>query len=121
SGRQRHIVTDVLSLEKEPFDTVIAFPPCTYLCKAQFGLLSKSKERRLLMHNAVQFVDRLFNFSSRRIMIENPIGILNNGWKKPSQIIRPDHFGDPYKKDVCLWLKGLPPLIATCFNPVRKN
>ena len=29
------------------------------------------------------------------------------------QIIEPFHFGEPWRKRTCLWLKGLPPLMAT--------
>jgi len=29
-------------------------------------------------------------------------------FQKPSQIIQPYYFGDPYKKSTCLWLKNLP-------------
>lgn len=30
-----------------------------------------------------------------------------------SQVIEPYMFGHPWKKRTCLWLKGLPPLMAT--------
>ena len=33
--------------------------------------------------------------------------------KKPTQIIQPYEYGDPYKKTTCLWLKGLPELVPT--------
>ena len=42
-----------------------------------------------------------------RICIENPVGIMSNVYKKPSQIIQPWWFGDNYSKSTCLWLKGL--------------
>lgn len=47
------------------------------------------------------------------IAIENPIGIMSRIWRKPDQIIQPYYFGDPYPKKTCLWLNGLPLLIAT--------
>ena len=40
-------------------------------------------------------------------------------FQKPTQIIHPWQFGDPYEKPTCLWLKGLPPLKPT--NIVSKG
>jgi hypothetical protein len=48
-----------------------------------------------------------------KVCVENPIGYLNSKFRKPDQIVRPWMFGHEYKKDVCLWLKGLPKLIPT--------
>ena len=48
-----------------------------------------------------------------RIAIENPTPMLLVNLPKPSQIIQPYDFGHPYSKRTCLWLKGLPPLMAT--------
>jgi hypothetical protein len=31
----------------------------------------------------------------------------------PDQIVQPFHFGDPYRKTTCLWLKNLPKLAPT--------
>ena len=45
-----------------------------------------------------------------KIAIENPIGIMSTQFRKPDQIIHPYHFGDPYSKGTCLWLKNLPVL-----------
>lgn len=39
--------------------------------------------------------------------IENPIGIMNTRYKKPSQIIQPWMFGHVEQKATCLWLEGL--------------
>ena len=48
-----------------------------------------------------------------KICIENPVGYLNNNWKKPSQVIQPYYFGDTESKRTCLWLKNLEPLKHT--------
>jgi hypothetical protein len=48
-----------------------------------------------------------------KIAIENPRGKLNNYWRYPDQVIQPYWFGDPFSKATCLWLKNLPPLMAT--------
>jgi len=41
------------------------------------------------------------------------------GLPKYSQIIEPYMFGDPWRKRTCLWLKGLPPLVAMTVAPVE--
>lgn len=54
-----------------------------------------------------------------RIAIENPIGQLNRRWRYPDQTIQPWEFGHPFTKATCLWLKNLPPLMATCLESRR--
>lgn len=72
---------------------------------------------------AFDFVMKLYNSNIPRVAIENPIGYLNEAWRKPDQIIRPFMFGHPYRKDICLWLKNLPLLNPTValFNSGRKK
>ena len=36
-------------------------------------------------------------------------------YRKPDQIVHPYWFGSAFRKDTCLWLKGLPKLVATDF------
>ena len=48
-----------------------------------------------------------------KIAVENPVGVMSSTWRPPDQYIQPYHFGDPYKKTTCLWLKGLPELKPT--------
>lgn len=49
----------------------------------------------------------------QRVAIENPVGIMSRLYRKPDQVIQPWMFGHPETKATCLWLKGLPPLVAT--------
>jgi hypothetical protein len=113
-----HFQCDVFKLlSLYSFEMMIAFPPCTFLCKAQIPLLYHSPSRILESCKAVGFVRTLYNFNIPKIAIENPIGILSSVWRKPDQITSPSNFGNPHKKDICLWLKNLPPLIDTCINP----
>lgn len=46
-----------------------------------------------------------------KVAVENPVGWLNTNWNKPTQIINPWQFGDPWRKKTCLWLRGLPALV----------
>lgn len=91
-------------------DLLIAFPPCTYLAKAQQWRYKESLERIKFRDDAVSFIDRLYNLDIKHIAIENPVGFLNLNWKIPTQIVSPHYFGDPYMKETCLWLKNLNPL-----------
>lgn len=113
-----HYVGDIFDLLPGSWDALIAFPPCTFLAKAR--LWDKSPARIKGRSDALDFVLRLYYSGVPRVAIENPIGHLSAAFRPPDQIVYPWWFGDPYRKDVCLWLKDLPPLIATCYNPIRK-
>jgi site-specific DNA-cytosine methylase len=95
---------------EEPFDLMIAFPPCTHLAvSGARWFKGKQKEQA----DAVEFVKRLADAPVPRIAIENPIGVLSTKWRKPDQIIQPWQFGHGETKATCLWLKGLPKLQPT--------
>ena len=98
---------------------LIAHPPCTYLCKAQLAQCNLSFPRKQEQLKAIEFVKKIFSLDIEKIAIENPIGVLSSVWQKPTQIIYPWYFGDIHSKDICLWLKNLPPLISTCYNTKR--
>lgn len=116
----RHIQGDVFQLiSQESFDMMIAFPPCTYLCKAQ--MFRKTEQDMLRTFAGANFVRRLLFSHIPFIAIENPIGWLNTNWRPPSQIVHASDFGSPYGKDICLWLKNLPPLITGYKSPGTKK
>ena len=113
----QHDVTDLLKLK---WDMIIAFPPCTYLTNAGMcnltrkGATDEYRATRLrLRDEAMEFAQMIYNNDCPLIAIENPVGYLNTGWRKPDQIINPYQFGDPFEKKTCLWLKGLPKLEPT--------
>ena len=110
-------VFDLLNMD---WDLLIAFPPCTYLCKAQAHLLS-SPDRRKLQNDAFNFFQKLYYAPIPRIAIENPVGFLSSKFRKPDQITSFNFFGDPYQKEICLWLKNLPPLKPTQFVTGSKS
>lgn len=103
------------------FDLGVFFPPCTYLAKAQIWMLEKQPERLLKSNLAVQFVKDLYNLPIHCIAIENPIGRLTKQFRPPDQITSPHFYGDNYKKEICLWLKNLPPLLHTEMSPGKKR
>lgn len=105
------------SLEDEKWDLIIAHPPCTYLTVTgnrwfnieKYG--DKAKERYKLREEGIEFFMAFAQADCDHIVIENPVGIMSTVWKKPSQIIQPYWFGDPFEKKTCLWIKGLPNLV----------
>jgi hypothetical protein len=107
-----HIQGDVRALLNDGWDMLIAFPPCTYLARSSARWWG-DEERERKTTEALAFVLDLWNAPIERVAIENPIGRLNQLWRYPDQIIQPSHFGAPYRKSTCLWLRKLPPLMAS--------
>lgn len=103
-----HIQGDVIPLLSEPWDLVVAFPPCTHLAVSGARWF---KEKRHEQDDALAFVALLAALP--RYVIENPIGALSTRWRKPDQIIQPWMFGHGETKATCLWLRGVPPLVPT--------
>ena len=101
------------------WDMIIAHPPCTYLTVTgnrwfnieKYG--KKAIKRYEQRKEAIQFFFRIVNAKCDKIAIENPIGIMSTVWEKPTQIIQPFMFGEPFEKRTCLWLKNLPKLNST--------
>jgi hypothetical protein len=106
-----HIISDFHSLDYSRFDLLIAHPDCRYLTKAGAGKFWN--EHRQEQIKAINDIYWIWNLPVKRICIENPAGILSTVWRKPDQYIDPWLFGHKYMKHTGLWLKNLPPLIAT--------
>lgn len=112
-----HIQGDVLEVIKNHPEIKIGvfFPPCTHLAVSgakHFEI--KRKDGRQAA--AIRFFMDCVNAPIHRIAIENPVGIMSSEYRPPDQIIQPYHFGDPYTKTTCLWLKNLPKLKATHYD-----
>ena len=101
-----------------PWDMIIAFPPCTYMTNAGAvrmrvkGEIQKDRFEKAM--KAKDFFMMIYNADCDKVAIENPTPMKIVGLPPASQVIQPYEFGHPYSKRTCLWLKGLPPLIATC-------
>ena len=107
-----HLQEDVVPLLKQDWDLVIAFPPCTHLASSGAAWFEqKRKDGR--QQEGIDFFMLFTNLSAPKVVIENPVGIMSKLYRKPDQIIQPWWFGDPFEKRTCLWLKGVPPLVAT--------
>lgn len=116
-----HIQGDVIPLLKEKWDLMVAHPPCTWLCQAMRTNAARKDRPNITpifeeeREKAFQFFMALYNAPIKKVAVENPIGYINQKgvFRKPDQIIRPWMFGHEYKKDVCLWMRGLPLLKPT--------
>lgn len=114
-----HYKGDVLQfLSAQPWDLLIAHPPCTYLTLAgnrwfKPEYKDKYPTRQQDRDDAVEFFMTLMNADIPHIAVENPIGIMSSVYRKPNQIVQPWMFGDPFQKSTCLWTKNLPKLIPT--------
>jgi site-specific DNA-cytosine methylase len=115
-----HLRGDVNRWINEPWEMIIAFPPCTHLsCSGARWFKQKQADGR--QQSAIDFFMMFVNHHCPRIAIENPVGIMSTRYRKPDQIIQPWQFGHGETKATCLWLKGLPLLKPTDIVDGRKN
>jgi len=113
-----HYHGDVRDILTEPWDAVIAFPDCTYLCGSGWHWVARGRieeDGRPRMEHvkealefARMFIDGPETAHIPKRAVENPIGRLSTLIRKPDQIIQPWQFGDNASKATCLWLSGLP-------------
>ena len=109
-GSPFHYQTDVRLLLLQPWDLMIAHPPCTHLAVSGARWF---KDKRAEQAEALEFVRTLLTAPIPRIALENPISVISSRIRKPDQIIQPWMFGHGETKATCLWLKGLPLLVPT--------
>ena len=113
-----HIQGDVRQLLLEPWDLVVAHPPCTYLCHYQVQWKNWLKQLDFWdnAHEAIAFFIACQNANAPRVCVENPVPA---SWARakigsPDDYVEPYFFDDPYRKKTGLWLKGIPPLMRGC-------
>lgn len=97
---------------RETWDLGIFHPDCTFLVVSanRWADADWRVEARL---SAVHTVRAIWALPFPRLALENPVGVLSTFWRRPTQIIEPFQFGDPFKKTTCLWLRDLPVLVPT--------
>jgi len=111
-----HIQGDVLPLLQQPWDLVVAHPPCTYLTNSGVCWLHKKPGRWELLDDAAAFYKAMLSANSPRIAIENPIFhkyAVDRIGGNHTQIIQPWQFGHKEMKAIGLRLVGLPKLQPT--------
>lgn len=110
------------------WDLIIGHPPCTYLTKGGAVRLFRKEKKYYPSYGTFQMVNverlkqgivsrdffmRILNADCDKIVVENPVPMGIYMLPEPTQIIEPYQFGDPYKKQTCLWIKGLEKLHPT--------
>ena len=108
-----HIVGDVTRLLAEPFDLVIAHPPCTYLANSGVRWLHSQPGRWELMLDAARFFRLFLDASAPHIAVENPVMHGHAKIRRPDFTVQPWQFGHGEVKRTCFWTKNLPPLEPT--------
>lgn len=114
-----HLQDNVLNYIDFDWDMIVAFPPCTYLTVTgnRWFNIKKYGQKAIDRYNdRLQAIDFFMMFAlhkCKKVVIENPVGIMSGVFRKPDQIIEPFMFGEPFEKKTCLWLKGVPKLIPT--------
>jgi len=107
-----HYQGSVLDIINDGWDMMIAHPPCTHLAvSGARHFEQKIKDGR--QQQGIDFFMSLVNCNIPKYAIENPIGIMSNIYKPPTQIIQPYEYGHGTTKATCLWLRGLPLLKPT--------
>ena len=112
-----HIQGDVRPLLRQEWDMVIAHPPCQRLTQLNDAFPSNKELPNFWSEyeDAAALFEECLNANAPMVAVENPrmhrvarerIG----AW---SFHMQPYHFGDPIRKQVGFWVRGLPPLMAT--------
>lgn len=109
-GSPHHLQSDLLQHLHDRWDALIAFPPCTYLCRAGARWWA---QRQVEQAQALDFVRRILAAPIPQIAVENPPGKLGSAIRPADQYIQPWEHGHPETKMTGLWLKGLPKLVQT--------
>lgn len=117
------------NISKKQWEMMIAHPPCTFLAVSGARWYYHPEDKDMPFKNrrphprfpnrandrdeALEFFIKLCEAPIEKIAVENPVGIVNTKYKKPTQTVHPWMFGDEASKATCLWLKNLPELQPT--------
>ena len=109
-----HLVEDVRAvIHWQDWDLAIFHPPCQYLAVSGIHWNKRVPGRDALTDEAIEFVRELMDAPIHRIAVENPRSVISSRIRPADQLLHPYHFGEPYTKGTCFWLKNLPKLQAT--------
>lgn len=117
-----HYEGNVMDIIEDGWDLMIAHPPCTYLTNSGVRWLHERPERWEELREGAAFFRALLEADIPRIAVENPVMhkyAVELIGRKQDQIVQPWQFGHTETKATGLWLKNLPPLMAT--NNVKEE
>lgn len=124
-GSNRHFVGDVRDHLDGGWDLLAVFhPPCTRLCNSGVRWLhtpppGKTREEMWAdLDEGAELFSDLWNAPIERVAVENPIMHRHareriRNYQPPAQTVQPWWFGEKAFKATGLYLRGLPPLVAT--------
>jgi hypothetical protein len=116
-NHDRRLLSGHLSVDGDIplWDLIIAHPPCDHISYAGARWFKDKDARRGgdgRMQAGLKFFGEMLGAPSPLVCVENPHSIAQEFYGRATQIVEPWHFGDPVKKQIHLWLRGLPPLVA---------
>lgn len=106
-----HIQDDARKVVAWGWDLIIAHPPCTMLTHVSAVAYSKGLHTDADIAAARDFFLAMLNAPCAQVAVENPAPMRRACLPPYNQIVQPYDFGHPYSKRICLWLRGLPPLL----------
>lgn len=105
----KHYQGNVLTIIRDNWDLIIAHPPCTDLCQAGANKWAE-KQADGRQQKAAAFFRKMLTLPCPKayVVVENPVGIMSRPeeYGPPDQVVEPWMFGDPLKKETCLWYRG---------------
>ena len=102
-----HYQGDVLDIIHEPWDLVIAHPPCTDLSQAGARYWRQKQADGRQQAAADFFMMLMFApVHTAYVAVENPRGWMSSYYREPDQEVEPWWFGDPLSKKTCLWYRS---------------
>jgi hypothetical protein len=111
-----HYEGDVLDVLNDGWDLAVFHPPCTYLAKSGLRWMYEQPDRWQHLIDGAVFFRTLLEAPIPRVAVENPS---MHRWatkivgRRYDQLVQPYEFGHTERKGTGLWLRGLPPLLAT--------
>lgn len=94
------------------WDMGIFHPECTFSASSGARWMSIPWRNELQARTLAEFRS-IMAMPIPGIAIENPPGRMSSLFRKPDQTVHPWWWGQRKLKPTCLWLKGLPKLVAT--------
>ncbi len=109
-----HYCGDLFDVIDYPWDLALFHPPCTHLAVSGSRHF-KAKRMDGRQQSAAAFFMQIVRRAGHipKVAIENPVCVMASLWRPSDQTIQPWMFGHGETKATCLWLRGLPPLVAT--------
>lgn len=120
-----HIQGDVQeAITSRQWDLIILHPPCTALAVSGNSTYGEGKPKHDKRLEAMAWTQRLWELAkahSKRVALENPVGVLSGVLGKPSYV-HPWQHGHTEQKKTGLWLHNLKPLTPTdnVYNAMMK-